>query len=174
MFLASGTGIRRVLIASFTFTVLLTGVPAALAQFDPGQQASQASQTLIAVQAAQQATDQATQAAQLASQQAMQAAQQAALNARRAGPQHPGYGRADRPTFGPRPGTFSGPLHVTISDPTTPKAEIFFTLDGTEPTTASTRYSGPVLVTSTAKLRAIARSPIYSESRVASAKYVIR
>ena len=168
-----GTEIRRIVITFFIATALLISLPTASAQPDPGQQAAaQAQQDAItALQAVQQANDQMMKDAQQANQQAMQ---QAGMNAPPAGPPHSGYGRADKPTFSPRPGTFSGPVRVNISDPTTPKLEIFYTLDGSEPTIASTRYTGPVLVSSTTKLRAIARSPIYSPSRIAKGKYVIR
>jgi len=143
---------------------------------DPGADAAaQAVQqgNQIAAQAAQQANQQLMDAAQQASQNAMQAAQQAQQNATTPVPQRPGYGRADKPNFSPRSGTFASATRVTIQD-RTPKASIFYTLDGTEPTTSSIPYTGPVLVSSTARLKAIARSPIYSPSRVASAKYVIK
>jgi hypothetical protein len=177
------TAITRTILACSVATASLICIPAASAQADPGQQAAaQATQqaNMIAIQAAQQANQQAMQAAQQAnqqavqaSQQAMQAAQQAAANTS-AGPPRPGYGRADKPTFSPPPGKFSGSVQVSISDPTTPKAEIFYTLDGSAPTPASMRYSGPIVVTASTKLRAMAQSPIYSPSRVANGKYVIR
>lgn len=178
----SGIGIRRLLVLCSGATALLIGLSAASAQVTPGQQAAaQAQQATAAANQANQAAQQANQAAQQgaqdaqqANQQATQAAQQAAaMNTPVAGPPHRGYGRADKPTFSPRPGAFQGPVHVTISDPTTPKSEIFYTVDGSEPTISSTRYTGPVMVTSSTKLRAIARSPIYSPSRVANANYVI-
>ncbi|HKR28322.1 MAG TPA: chitobiase/beta-hexosaminidase C-terminal domain-containing protein [Acidobacteriaceae bacterium] len=172
-----GTEIRRMITALSTALVFLLILPAVSAQSDPAQQAAaQAAQEANrqAVQAAQQASQQAMQAAQQANQQARDAARQAAMNAPPTGPSHSWYGRADKPKFRPRPGTFSGAVRVTISDPTTPKAEIFYTTDGSQPTTASTPYTGPVLLTSSTKLRAMARSLIYSPSRVAKGKYVIR
>lgn len=173
-----GTEIRRIVtISSVVVVASLSMLPVASAQSNPGQQAAEqaAQQTnQQAAQALQEASQQATRAALQTNQEAMQAAQRAAMNSPVAGRPGNGYGRADKPSFSPRPGTFSGPVHVTISDPTTPKAEIFYTLDGSQPTTASTPYTGPVLLTSSAKLRAIARSPLYSPSRVARGKYVIR
>ena len=171
------TEIRRIIPTFSIGLAFLFILPASSAQSDPGQRAAtQAAQEANqqALQAAQQANQQAMQAARQANQQAMHAAQQAAMNMPPAGPPHNGYGRADKPRFSPRPGTFSGPVRVTISDPTTPKAEIFYTLDGSEPTIASTPYTGPILVTSSTKLRAIARSPLYSPSRIAKGKYAIR
>ncbi len=132
------------------------------------QQANQA-----AAQAAQQANDQMMQATQQANQQAILNAQQAAMNTPTPARLPGGYGRADKPHFYPSSGKFTGATSVTIKD-SAPKASIFYTLDGTEPTTSSTPYTGPVLVSSTSKLKAIARSPIYTPSKVATATYVIR
>ena len=142
---------------------------------DPGAAAAQAVQQFnqAAAQAAQQANDQMMRDALQANQQAMQAAQQAAMNTPAPGPQPHGYGRADKPQFYPSSGKFTGATSVTIKD-SAPKASIFYTLDGTEPTTSSSLYTGPVLVSSTSQLKAIARSPIYSPSKVATAKYVIK
>ena len=167
--------IWRVVFACCVVTTLLISLPAADAQLDPSQQAAAQAQqdAMTAAQAAQQANDQMMRDAQQASQQAMQAQQAAMDTSSKAWP-HPGYGRADKPKFSPRPGRFSGPVRVTISAPATPKADIFYTLDGSAPTTASARYTGPVLVASSAKLRAIVRSPIYSPSRVSNGRYLIR
>jgi type II secretory pathway pseudopilin PulG len=146
---------------------------------DPGAAAA-AQATQMAAQAAQQANQQAMQDAQMAAQtaqqlnqQAMDAAQQAAQNSSTPSPRPRGYGRADKPHFSPAPGKFDSATSVTIQD-SVPKASIFYTLDGTEPTTSSPPYTGPILVSSTSHLKAIALSPIYSQSKVASAKYVIR
>jgi type II secretory pathway pseudopilin PulG len=148
---------------------------------DPGADAAaQAVQQSIqmAAQATQEANQQAMQAAQMAAQtaqqlnqQAMEAAQQAAQNSSTPTPQ--GYGRADKPHFYPSSGKFTGATSVTIQD-SVPKATIFYTLDGTQPTPSSTPYTGPILVSSTSRLKAIAQSPIYPLSKVASAKYVIK
>lgn len=163
---------RRILLACAITAALAAIIPAASAQIDPGQQAQQDAAT--AQQAAQQGYDMAAQAAQQASQSAMQQAQQAAASSSSAPFPRSRYGRADKPTLSPHPGKFHGPVHVTLSDPHTPKAEIFYTLNGSRPTPASTRYTGPILISKTTKLRAIARSPIYSPSRVSNARYVIR
>jgi Chitobiase/beta-hexosaminidase C-terminal domain len=153
--------------ALFLFTLSSHAQDAGAAAAQATQQANQA-----AAQAAQQANDQMMRDAQQANQQAMQNAQQAAMNSP-ATPQPHGYGRADKPKFYPSSGKFTGATSVTIKD-SAPKASIFYTLDGTEPTTSSAPYTGPVLVGSTAKLKAIARSPIYTPSKVATATYVIK
>ncbi|MDR3723344.1 MAG: DUF1906 domain-containing protein [Terracidiphilus sp.] len=79
---------------------------------------------------------------------------------------------AATPTFSPAAGTYTLPQTVTIST-TTPSAVIYYTTDGTTPTTASAVYSAPVLVAATETLQAIASASGYDPSSVASAKYSI-
>ena len=76
------------------------------------------------------------------------------------------------PTFSPVAGTYTASRSVTISD-STPGATIYYTTDGTNPTTSSSVYSGPITVSSTETLRAIAVAPDYTNSSVASAAYTI-
>jgi hypothetical protein len=59
---------------------------------------------------------------------------------------------------------------VTISDATS-DATIYYTSDGTTPTTSSTQYSGPIMVSSTETLQAIAATT--GDSAIASAAYTI-
>jgi hypothetical protein len=61
---------------------------------------------------------------------------------------------------------------VTISD-TTPNSVIFYTTDGTTPTAASPQYSGPIAVSSTETVEAIAVTSGFSNSSVATAMYTI-
>jgi type II secretory pathway pseudopilin PulG len=155
-----------ILPAIFFFFAIRTQAqdPGAAAAAQAVQQSNQ-----MAAQAAQQANQQMMDAAQQAHQQAMQA-QQAAMDSSVLTPPH---GRADKPHFYPSSGKFTGATTVTIKD-SAPKASIFYTLDGTDPTTSSTLYTGPVLVGSTSQLKAIAKSPVDSPSKVATAKYVIK
>jgi len=76
------------------------------------------------------------------------------------------------PTFSLEAGPYTSAQIVTISD-TTAGATIYYTTDGTTPTTSSTVYSGPITVSSSETLEAIATASGYSTSPVASAAYTI-
>lgn len=76
------------------------------------------------------------------------------------------------PTFSPPGGTFSGPTLVSMAC-TTPGNTIFFTTNGSIPTTASTQYSTPVLVSATETIKAIAIAAGFTQSAVGSATYTI-
>jgi hypothetical protein len=75
------------------------------------------------------------------------------------------------PTFSPVAGTYTGTQTVTISDSMTPTA-IYYTTNGTTPTTSSTKYTGPITVSATETIEAIA---IFDgpSSPVATAAYTI-
>lgn len=79
---------------------------------------------------------------------------------------------AATPEFSPAAGAFGAPLVVTISD-ATPGAAVYYTTNGTTPTTSSARYSGPLTLTGTTTVKAIAAAPGYTTSAVASATYTI-
>ena len=79
---------------------------------------------------------------------------------------------AATPTFSPAPGTYSTAQQVTISDTAT-KNSIFFTTDGSTPTTSSTPYTGPVTVSATTTVKAIATATGFLPSAVASGTYTI-
>src|SRR5437867_3025713 len=76
------------------------------------------------------------------------------------------------PTFSPAGGTFASPQSVAIPD-ATPGATIYYTTDGSTPTTASPVYSGPILVAQTTTIKAMAAASGMANSAVASATYTI-
>jgi hypothetical protein len=79
---------------------------------------------------------------------------------------------AATPTFSPLPGTYTSTQSVTISDATA-GATIYYTTNGSTPTTASTKYTGAISVAATTTLKAIAAASGFSNSSVASASYTI-
>ncbi len=80
--------------------------------------------------------------------------------------------QAATPTFSPGAGTYASAQSVSIST-TTPSATIYYTTNGTAPTTASTVYSGPISVSVSQTIQAIATAGGLSNSSVASAAYTI-
>ena len=78
------------------------------------------------------------------------------------------------PVFSLKAGTYTGPQQVTITDATT-GAVIYYTLDGTTPTTSSPQYTGnavTISTTETLKARAIGANDGWSALK--SATYTIR
>jgi hypothetical protein len=150
----------RILLTALTFALLASE---ALAQIDPGAQAAQQ-----AAQQAIQANQQAIQAMQQASQ---QAAQQAMLASQSTTPSWPGCcALPAKPKFSVKPGTYSAPRTVKITD-SARGAVIYYTTDGWTPTQDSPRYLGPITVDSTTTLQAIAVVPYFARSYVAKAEY---
>jgi len=80
---------------------------------------------------------------------------------------------AASPTFWPASGTYNGPQSVTLSD-TTPGVSIYYTTDGSIPTTNSALYGGPITVATTTTLKAIAAGNGYPQSSVVTATYTIQ
>lgn len=76
------------------------------------------------------------------------------------------------PVISPPGGQFDQPIVVSLSSLTT-DAVMHYTLDGTTPTGSSPTYTGPIVVSSTATLQAIAISSGLSNSRVVSAKFYV-
>jgi hypothetical protein len=78
------------------------------------------------------------------------------------------------PTFSPLPGTYSSAQSVTISD-AAPTSMIFYTTDGTSPATSTSaqQYSGPIPVSSTETIEAIAVASGFANSPVVTATYTI-
>lgn len=159
---------------SLVFSPLILGLhflapniwPCAAFAQDPGMQAAQQAQ-MAAQLATQQANDQMMQAAQQANNQAMQNAQLASQST-------PQCYRcfAAMPKFSVKSGKYSRPLTVKIRDASR-GAVIYYTTDGWTPTAASIRYRGPITVTSTTAIQAIAISSLGGRSRVAAAVYTL-
>jgi len=79
---------------------------------------------------------------------------------------------ASLPTFSIPAGTYTTAQTVAISD-ATPGAVIYYTTDASTPTTASTKYTGPITVSRSQTITAIATADGYSQSAIASADYNI-
>jgi len=84
-----------------------------------------------------------------------------------------GSSQVTAPTFSPGGGTYSAAQSVTIST-TTGGASIRYTTDGSTPSeTSGTVYSGPVTISTTTTLNAIAYESGMTDSSVTSAAYTI-
>jgi photosystem II stability/assembly factor-like uncharacterized protein len=64
-------------------------------------------------------------------------------------------GNVAAPTFSPTPGVYYSPIQVSMST-TTVGASIYYTLDGTTPTAASSPYTQPININENALVKAIA------------------
>ena len=76
------------------------------------------------------------------------------------------------PSFSLAPGAYTSGQTVAISDGT-PNALIYYTLDGTTPSTSSNLYQSPIVITSSETIQAVAVATGYSESPTATAVYTI-
>jgi uncharacterized repeat protein (TIGR03803 family) len=79
---------------------------------------------------------------------------------------------AANPTFSPKGGTYSTSQTVSISDATA-HSIIYYTTDGSPPTTASTPYTGPIAVDTTETILAVALAKGYSHSDIVGTTYTI-
>lgn len=77
---------------------------------------------------------------------------------------------AAAPVITPNGGTFSTSQSVTMST-TTSSASIYYTLDGSTPTTASTQYTGPITISSNTTVKAIAAASGFLQSSVTTATF---
>jgi hypothetical protein len=76
------------------------------------------------------------------------------------------------PAYSPAGGTYTSAQTVTVTDSTS-GATIYYTTDGSTPTPSSTEYTGPITVSSSGTLNAIATASGYATSIVSSTTYTI-
>ena len=81
---------------------------------------------------------------------------------------------AATPTFSPAPGIYTSAQSVTLSDTTT-SASIFYTTDGSTPTSKSTLFTPgtPIAVTSTTSINAIATAAGFANSAIATGTFTL-
>ena len=79
---------------------------------------------------------------------------------------------AEAPAFSPNGGTFFMPQNVSIAT-ATPNASIYYTLDNSAPTLQSNLYSGPITLTRSTTIKAIAICNNMFNSEIATATFTI-
>ena len=78
------------------------------------------------------------------------------------------------PSFGPTGGSYATAQLVTLGDSLPPSSTIiYYTTDGSMPTTSSSVYSKPITISANTVLRAVAVSSGYRVSSVSTATYII-
>ncbi len=76
-------------------------------------------------------------------------------------------GTVAEPSIRPKTGTYEGTQTVTITD-TTSGATIYYTTDGSTPSSASTRYTSPFKTSESMTVKAVAEKTGYADSAVAT------
>ncbi len=76
------------------------------------------------------------------------------------------------PRFSLKPGSYAAGTTLSLKDRTR-GAAIYYTTDGWTPTTHSTRYIGPIVLSQPSVFQAIAVAPSAQPSRIASAVYTL-
>ena len=85
--------------------------------------------------------------------------------------EHPAVA-VEAPTFNPVAGTYAETQTVAISCET-PEVDIYYTINGTEPDDESISYSGPITVSETTTIKAVAYDGNDNNSAIATATYHI-
>jgi len=75
------------------------------------------------------------------------------------------------PVISPNGGIFTNSVLITLTD-TSAGSAIYFTIDGSNPTTNSLLYTGPFMLTNTAAVRAVAAKPGAVNSGIAAASFI--
>lgn len=84
----------------------------------------------------------------------------------------PTVSKAAAPKASPAPGNYTSAIQITLSS-TTAGAKIYYTTDGSTPTSSSTLYSKPISLNESATVKAIAIADGYENSAVATFAYTI-
>lgn len=82
-------------------------------------------------------------------------------------------GRVSTPLITPESGIYDTPQEITIRVSNPQDADIYYTTDGSDPTTESTHYTGPFTISQSCIIKAIGVAPYYGESIIARAAYTI-
>ncbi len=78
----------------------------------------------------------------------------------------------DAPSFTPLPGVYASPQEVTLST-TTPSADIYYTIDGSDPDQTSYLYTGPLMVDASMTIKAVAYVTGQNPSQISEGNYII-
>jgi len=158
------------------FTLLLLLLSRMVFAQDPGQQTQQIAiqQTQQAQQDTLRAMEEARDASLRANQQMMDAAAVVAASANSQPGNAPSVDVTRTPKFFPKPGTFKGitpQVNITVA---TKGAVIYYTTDGSTPTRTSSRYMGPITLSKTTTLKAMAVAPASGQSATAQGNYIVK
>lgn len=82
------------------------------------------------------------------------------------------HGPVETPRLSLAPGTYIGSRTFTISDEN-PNATIYYTIHGPKPSITSAKYTGPITVTDSSTVDAVAAAPGYLNSAIASSYFTI-
>lgn len=84
----------------------------------------------------------------------------------------PGYNpKLATPTFSVTPGSYTSAQQVSINGPA--GAKIYYSTNGLLPTSSSTQYTGPITVSASEVIQAVAIEPNFTDSLVATGNYQI-
>lgn len=84
-----------------------------------------------------------------------------------------GVAATPTPILTPGPGSYDDPIMLTVATAGAPSATIYYTTDGSIPNTSSPEYTGPLTLTETTVLRAIAVADGLAPSGVSGGQYQI-